>query len=243
MKKTVTMVAVIASTLILSTKKANAQQGFVAGIEGTPQTSWLLNDDDNNNSKFESLNTISGSFGLSGQYGLTDNIGIGVNALYSYQGQQYKWNGIEKIRRVEYLKIPLLFTYSYDIATNIKLIGKIGPQVDILTNAKITDKDANIIIGDHKAAYEDFGISGVAYAGAAFKLSETWYLDTSLRFDYGFMDAENKDYRKNFNNPNEITGTNGTSTTYVNNSNRAITNNMTTGLTVGLRYVFSMQNP
>jgi hypothetical protein len=54
------------------------------------------------------------------------------------------------------------------------------------------------------------------------------FLDASLRYDYGFTDAENKDYNRNINHPNgEIV------------TSRALTSNSTGGVTIGVRYLFS----
>lgn len=239
MKKSVLFGAIVATTIIMSTERAIAQKGLLIGTEGTPQMSWIMNQDDQDNDKFEFKNTLSASFGISGQYGFTQNLGIGLNALYSFQGQQFKLNGIERIKKVEYLKIPLMFTYNYEFNSVVKFIGKIGPQLDLLTNARLTDVDGNNIVGNHKEAYEDFDIAGVISLGAGYKIADNLFLDTSVRFDYAFTDAENKDYNKNINNPGELIFTNGYSYPV---NNRKIANNMTSGLTVGIRYLISTNN-
>ncbi len=171
MKKIAVTVALIAANMIVHPNNAKAQEGFQAGIEGTPQMSWLINKDDMDNNQFEYLNTLNSSFGISAQYGYSPTMGVGFNVLYSYQGQRYKFEGVEQIRKTEYLKIPLQLIF--------------------------------------------------------FKLTEMLSIDASLRGDYGFTDAENKDYKKNINHPNGAVI-----------SSRVITNNATAGVTVGLRYVF-----
>ena len=239
MKNSILLATIIATIALVSTKNADAQQGIQIGIEGTPQMSWIINNDDQTNQQFEYQNTLSGSFGISGQYGFTKNMGIGLNALYSIQGQRFKLSGIERTKQIEYLKIPLMFNYNYEFNNDIKFIGKIGPQLGVLTNAKLIDKDGGDIVGNHKEAYEDYDFEGVIYAGIGYKINENIYIDASLRFDYGFTDAENKNYTKNINNPYELIKTNGYST---NNNSRKFANNITSGLSFGIRYVFTKVN-
>jgi hypothetical protein len=59
MKKIVVSVAFIATNMIALPFGASAQEGVQVGIEGTPQMSWLINQDDSDNSKFEYLNTFN----------------------------------------------------------------------------------------------------------------------------------------------------------------------------------------
>lgn len=208
----------------------SAQQSFLVGVQGTPHMSWLMNQDDRDNASFKYLPTFTGSFGITSQFNFTPNTGIGLDALYSYQGQRYELSGIERFRMVEYVKIPLMLVYSYEVTPGVMLIGKIGPQAGMLVNARLLDKDGDRIVSDHKNAYEDFELSGVAVGGAGFKLSDNLFFDALLRFDYGFTDAEDKDYKPNVNNP--TVSNEGKITT-----NRAVTNNSTAGVTIGIRYL------
>lgn len=227
MKKIAVTVALIATNMIVHPNGAKAQEGFQAGIEGTPQISGLINMDDIDNNKFEYLNTFNSSFGISAQYGFSPMMGVGFNVLYSYQGQRYKFEGVEQIRKTEYLKIPLQLIFYNDMGTDWMFIAKVGPQLGLLMNARLTDKDGNNIIADHKNAYEDFDFGGALSLGFGYKLTEMLSIDAALRGDYGFTDAENKDYKKNINHPNGAVIT-----------SRAITNNCTAGVTIGLRYLF-----
>jgi len=220
-------VAFIATSILVLPIDASAQEGFQLGIEGTPHLSWLINKDDQKNTLFEEVYNLNGALGISAQYGFTKSAGIGVNAIYSLQGQSYKYNGVEQVKRVEYIKIPLMFIYNYEMNSTWAFIGKIGPQIELLMNAKLTDKDGNTIVSDQKDAYANYDIAGVASAGFGVKLSDMITLDAALRYDYGFTDAENKDYKKNINHPNGAVVT-----------SRAMTYNSTAGITIGLRYLF-----
>jgi opacity protein-like surface antigen len=235
MKKGLQLAAIIATGILSTVGTISAQKGIQIGVEGTPHLSWMVNKDDQNNTNFEYINTTMGSFGIRGQYGITENVGIGINVVYSFQGQRYKLNKVERIKNVEYLKIPVMFAYNYNINNEFSFFGKIGPQIDLLTNACMANEDGDKIISNHKDAYEDFVISGLAITGLGYKLTENLSIDASVRIDYGFTDAEEKDYNLNINIPNTNGNSgNGSST----KNNRAITNNLTTGLTFGLNYIF-----
>ncbi len=227
MKKIAVTVALIAANVIAQPYGASAQEGFRVGIEGTPQMSWLMNNDDQKNTSFEEVNTFNGSCGISAGYGFSKNFGVGLYALYSMQGERFKFNGVEQYKKLDYVKIPLMLVYFTEINSNWVFFGKIGPQLDLLMTAKLTDKDGNNIVSDQKNAYANYDIAGAASAGLGLKLTEMLMLDAALSYDYGFTDAENKDYKKNINHPNGAVVT-----------SRAMTYNSTAGLTIGLRYLF-----
>lgn len=229
MKTTILKIGIFAVIFIVPIGWANAQEKYHLGVQGTPHVSWMVNADDRDNPNFESVGTILGSFGITGECDFTENTGIGIDVLYSLQGQRYKLSGTERIKKVDYVKIPVMIVYKYEITPEAMFIGKLGPQAGILANARLTDKDGNNIVSDQKSAYEDFEFSGVAMGGFGFKLDEKFFIDAMLRFDYGFTDAENKDYKANINDPTgNIEG--------VNITNRATTNNTTAGVTIGLKY-------
>ena len=111
-----------------------------------------------------------------------------------------------------------MYTYNSNPAKAVSFVGKIGPQLSILTTSKLTDKDGNDLIEDTKSRYESATLGGVAIAGTQFKLSPRTFLSTAVRFDYDFTNAEDNTY-----------------TGY--NSGRAVTYNSTIGLEVGLKYL------
>lgn len=238
MKNNFLSMAIIATGMFALSQTVTAQQSMLIGVEGTPQMSWLYNEDDRDNKAYKEVNTLNGSFGVSWQFNFTNMLGIGVNGLYSYQGQRYELNGVERVKKIEYVKIPVMFVYTSDINSDIMFIGKIGPQLGLITQARFTDKEGDDIIIDHKSAYEDFDISGVISAGIGFKLGENFILDASLRGDCGFTDAEDKDYKLNINNPTVAVNGNGSESTI---SNRAMTSNATAGVTVGIRYLIKYE--
>jgi Outer membrane protein beta-barrel domain len=215
------LAALILAALTVN-KKANAQQGFSLSVKATPQLSFLQNADDRDNSIIDHKATFNGNFGIGAGYNFTPSIGVGMDVVYSLQGQKYKFLGAESgkeiNRKVNYVKVPVYFTYTYNPDKPVSFIGKVGPQVSFLTSSKLTDNNGNTLKSNTKAFYKDVTFGGMAAAGAQFKLDKKMYLTTMARFDYDFTNAENK------NNSFYPAG-------------RAKTYNMTAGLELGLKYM------
>ena len=210
--------AVLAIAAFAMNNQANAQKGFSVSVKATPQFSFLQNKDDRDNNSIDKKATFNASFGAGAGYNFTDKLGAGMDVLYSMQGQRYKTNGFEVNQKVNYLKVPVYFSYISNPSKTVSFTGKIGPQVSFLTGSKLTDNDGNNIKSDTKDLYKNVTFGGMAAAGAQFKLDKKLYLTTMARFDYDFTNAE--DHNKSF---------------YP--AGRAKTYNMTTGLEVGLKYI------
>ena len=216
MKRTILAAIVVAAFMM--NNEANAQKGFSLSVKATPQLSSFQNDDDNEISLIlDRKTTFNASFGVGAGYNFTQRAGIGMDVLYSLQGQRYGVNGTEIRQKVNYVKVPLYFSYNGDASKKVSFIGKLGPQVSILTDSKVTDKDGEDLISDTKDRYSDATFGAMAAAGAQFKLTNRLFLTTMTRFDYDFTNAEDDSYR--YYTPG-----------------RAKTYNLTTGLEVGLKY-------
>lgn len=177
----------------------------------------MLNSDDKDAPDFKRKATFGASFGVGAGYNFTNNLGLGLDVLYSIQGQKYEVNGVEFNQKVNYLKIPLMFTYNTNPSAPVVFTAKAGPQLGLRMGAKVTDSDNNDIIGDAKDMYSSVDFGAVAGAGVRFALTQKLSLDAGIRFDYSFTNAENSDYVH-----------------YA--PGRANTNNMTAGIELGLRY-------
>ncbi len=217
MKKLV--ICLFAFAGLTSMNKVNAQKGFSASVKATPQFSFLQNKNDNDNNSYENKATFNTNFGIGGAYNFTDKLGVGVDVLYSLQGQRYKLSGTEYNQKNEYVKVPVYFTYNSNSAKTVSFVGKIGPQVSFITSSKMDDKDGKAVLSDTKSRYKSTTFGGAALAGVQFKLDQNMYLVTAARFDYDFTNAEDNTYRD-----------------YT--SGRANTYNMTAGIEVGLKYNF-----
>jgi len=199
-------------------KKATAQEGFSVSVKTNPQFSFLQNKDDRDNGSIQHNATVNANFGIGAGYNFTPKLGVGMDVLYSLQGQRYEIDGMETRQKVNYIKIPVYFTYNGNPNKPISFIGKVGPQLSVLTNSKLTDNNAHTLKSDTKDLYEDVTFGGMAAAGAQIKLKRRLYLSTMARFDYDFTNAEDDSY------PNYPAG-------------RAKTYNITTGLEIGLKYM------
>jgi len=217
MKKVFILTLLIAG---LATYKANAQQGFSLSVKGNPQFSFLQNKDDNNNSNYSTKATFNAGFGLGGEYGFNNHYGVGIDVLYSLQGQRYVLNNIEFNQKVNYIKVPVYFTYNSDASKPISFVGKIGPQVSFLTDANLSNKNGDKVQINNKDRYNTVTFGGVAEAGAQYKLASQLYLTTLVRFDYDFTNAEDDTFSG-----------------YT--PGRAKTYNSTIGLEVGLKYMIN----
>ena len=215
MKKFFTSVLLIAGFAI---NKTNAQQGFSVSVKGTPQFSFLQNKDDQNNSNYSTKATFNACFGLGTEYGFDNHFGVGIDALYSLQGQRYVLTNIEYNQKVNYIKVPVYFTYNSDASKPISFIGKIGPQVSFLTDANLSNKNGDKIQLNNKDRYNTVTVGGVAEAGAQYKIASQMFLTTLVRFDYDFTNAEDDTFSG-----------------YT--PGRAKTYNSTIGLEVGLKYM------
>ena len=100
---------VYALTIVsLVTTKINAQQGFSVSIKAVPQFSFLQNKDNNNASNYSQKATFNAGFGVGAGYNFTNNLGVGLDALYSLQGQRYALNNVKYNQKNEYIKHPCI---------------------------------------------------------------------------------------------------------------------------------------
>ena len=203
--------------MMAMTTNVNAQKGFNLSVKATPQFSFLLNKDDNDNNLYNSKATFNTNFGIGAGYNFTKNIGVAIDGLYSMQGQKYELSGEEYNQKVNYVKVPVYFTYNTNPQKSISFSGKIGPQVSFLTTSKLTNDDGKDLVGDTNDRYEKATFGGAAEAGIQLRMDRNLFLTAGVKFDVDFTNAEDKDY-----------------TSYP--SGRAETYNMTSGLEVGFKY-------
>jgi hypothetical protein len=209
--------AVLAVAALMN-NEANAQKGFSLSVKATPQISFLQNDDDFENTSLLAKATFNTSIGIGAGYNLTNRLGVGLDVLYSLQGKRYEIYGVETKQKINYVKIPVYFSYNGDASRSLSFIGKVGPQVSILADSKLVDKDGEDIIPDTKDRYNDVTFGAMAAAGPQFKLNNKVFLTSMLRFDYDFTNAEDDSY-------------------HYYPVGRAKTYNGTLGLEVGLKYL------
>jgi outer membrane protein W len=215
MKKIFTLMICV---FAMASNKSIAQAGFSFSVKATPQFSFLHNESDKNNSRYDRASTFNAAFGIGAGYNFNQTIGIALDVLYSLQGQEYTVNSTEYKQKVDYIKVPVFFTYNSNPANSVSFIGKIGPQVSFLTNAKLEETNLDRVIDDTKDRYKTVTFGGAALAGAQFKLQPKVFLSTAIRFDYDLTNAEDPDYSR-----------------YP--AGRAKTHNSTAGLEIGVKFL------
>lgn len=219
MKNSIISTFSIALILLLSTNTSKAQQGYQIGVNVMPQLSFLLNSSDADNSLLETSPGLTGSLGLGFGYNFSDNLGVGIDAIYSAEGQYYEAIGIKTFQRLDYFKIPLMISFNTNPNKKAMFLAKVGPQFNLLSSAKILDDEGDELVADNKDQFSDFTIGGALFVGGSFSLTENLLLDAGLRGDIAFLNAEDEDAPQ-----------------YP--LNREVTLPMTTALQIGLRYNF-----
>ena len=231
MKNSKLKAALFAASVLISFSSVKAQKGFQIGLEGTPQLSYLANQADIDSDLWKSKHAVNGSFGLSTQLGFTEQVGIGLNVLYSFQGDKYTWKGIERYKTLQYVKIPLMLTLNFPVGDMMLVTAKVGPQLSVLSDARLLDKDNNNIVKNYSKPFEDIDFGAMLSAGIGYKLTDAVCIDMAFRYDLGFLDAEDKRYiATNIHNPTDVVTPSPAS------SPRGGTRNMTLGMTFGIRY-------
>ena len=215
--KAIIFISLSVMIMMAMTTNVNAQKGFNLSVKATPQFSFLLNKDDNDNNLYNSKATFNTNFGIGAGYNFTKNIGVAIDGLYSMQGQKYELSGEEYNQKVNYVKVPVYFTYNTNPQKSISFSGKIGPQVSFLTTSKLTNDDGKDLVGDTNDRYEKATFGGAAEAGIQLRMDRNLFVTAGVKFDVDFTNAEDKDF-----------------TSYP--SGRAETYNMTSGLEVGFKY-------
>lgn len=207
---------------VIGTTGLMAQKGLHVGLKGAPQSTWMFNGDDSDNSNWLFVPTFRASFGASFAYFFSDNAGLGVDLTYSAQGQKYELNGVDAFTKLSYFKIPVLFHYHSNAESSALFYLNVGPQFSLLTSGQTetTLPFLGVTALTNSDNYENLNIGAVLALGAGFNLTDFLMLTTGLRFDFAFTDAENK-----------------ASGLYSLDEDRRPNHNATAGLEIGLRYV------
>lgn len=182
-----TMLMLLAS--LFAGSKTFAQQGVSFKASAGAQTSWIFNSDDSDVDGFSQKFYLHPAFSLGAGYNFTDNLGLGLDVMYSFQGRKYEIDDVEARLSMDYLKIPLYFHYNTNPASQWMFSANVGPQVGILTRAKALDSDGNEL-GDVKDGYKDLTFGAFASAGTEYKLTNNLNLFGLVRYDFDFSNCE-----------------------------------------------------
>lgn len=237
---------------MFSTSSLFAQEGLKMGIVAIPQSTWMINQQDMEAplDQFDYQLSWGMAAGAMVGYNFNDHLGFRLNFLYSAQGQRYQAKNsldstINHVRRLNYLKVPLMIGFNTGTEFN-KLVFSFhaGYQANVLINANYRNDDESYTpdealwddVTDYPTNYQRY--SWLAHGpvvdfGLDIKLTYNVMANIHLRGDYTISDVENKNsaYKLWTNGiPDDVT---------FYPSDRGITNNLNAGLMIGLTYTFS----
>ena len=202
-----------------------AQEGAIRiGAVLLPQNTWLLNQDDSDAGPEQDYEVTWGfAGGISASYNFNDYLGVGLDVLYSNQGQKYKGtkSGTTYTAKatLNYLKLPLLLRFNSDPNSVVQFNAFLGPQFSFLLSYKdraeanvsflgtnitnireVSGKEMIITTGNTSTEeeltapiYKSFLPGAVLGFGIGIKPTDALLISLHIRADYAFGDAENKD--------------------------------------------------
>jgi hypothetical protein len=199
---------------------AFAQKGkeVIIGVGGAVTNTWIINQNFYGEPEVDYAPKFSYAASLNLGYNFTGNIAVMTELQYSHQGQKYEgeqtWAGhnfeiVERNIKLYYLNIPVFFKYSFGKDLT-KFRFMIGPQFGLLMNAEqeylrdgkkqpTTAYDINnvpfitteTVIKDR---YDNLDIGVAIDIGTDITLSELFFINAGLRFNYGFKDVNTEPY-------------------------------------------------
>ena len=212
--------AIIAFAALLATTTASyAQKGFSLSVKAAPQLSYMLNADDKDNEFYKTKGQFGFAAGIGAGYNFSDHHGIGVDAIYSYEGRRFELLGSEFDQRISYLKVPVYFAYSFNTGHTFSYTAKVGPQASFLLGSKLMDQDGRELSENTNDLFSDVNFGAMAGFDVDAQVAPAMQVSLGVRADGNFTNSENED-----------------AAGY--NTNRAGTHNLTPGVFVGLKYQF-----
>lgn len=195
------MRAVLFILLISSSGLIKAQEDWNLHAYGIGQNTMLLNKADSDSSTVLYRSTYAGAFGVGVNYYWNKKWGVGLDAIYSFQGQEKEYGlndtlfiGIFENVKLQYLKIPVTARYRSDSDTRFRYRATFGPTVMVLVDATkkqtVPSKEAE---GDAKSEFNQLNWGLFTSQGVQFKIGKKIWLNFDLIADWGISDAEDKD--------------------------------------------------
>ncbi|MEI9910587.1 MAG: outer membrane beta-barrel protein [Bacteroidota bacterium] len=193
-KKQSIIVSLCVMLIMTMTTNVYAQKGFNISVKAAPVLCSVFNKDDLDNDNYEWKPTVGASFGAGIGYGFTKNTGVAVDVLYALQGQRYEINNKEFNQHLNYIKVPLMFTYNIQLINILSLTGKAGPQVSFLSKSQLFDDDRNSIKNNTNDQFRNVTFGGMFSTGVNIKIGNNLFATGDMRFDGDFTNAEDRKY-------------------------------------------------
>jgi hypothetical protein len=198
-----------------------------------PSITVISQGDHDSNPYVKNKLTFAGGAGVTFGYTIKPNFVITSGILYASHNQ--KFDGYATIadstfkiysgkKRLDYLKVPVLFKFmSAGDKGPFKYYGFVGPQFAFLLKG-----DGATVVYEHydngyffdlppanNKYYNPFIIELSAGVGADYQLADNLYLQTSLKFDAGLNNTENKAFfNSNYYNKSDHTSDNHNTRNY-----------------------------
>lgn len=205
-----------------------AQQGLHLGVQVTPKSPLIINQNAYGEEELEYRFTFGYAAGVEAGYYFTDKLGLFTGFQYSTQGQQYQDESpqsvIDREVKLSYWRVPLYFRFSSE-ADVVGFYVNAGTYFAFLNSAEISYQNAGIdlSVADASDRFKDTEVGFLGGLGAQIHFSEQFYGTAGLRFTYGFADMNTEDW--------QITNLDGV---YDPSHNASL------GINLGLAYVFDM---
>ena len=230
------------------------------GFSYLPQKTTISNSiSDKNDDIYRNKTTFAGGGGISFTYWFNKQIGFQTGIIYVSHNQKFvsklfvrdsmggpgSTKEVKGKKRLDYLKVPLLLTYKYNVSRKFGVSMFAGPQFAYLLKG-----DGAIIIyqqyDDGQSDFYDLPPSSSNYynkllidiaAGGSFnfKLSPELSINTGLRFDWSISDVENKDATTAY-------GSEERPTYFFGDPDRKKAHNSSIGILLGVTYTFCDKN-
>lgn len=178
-----------------------AQQGFHVGYKVAPQSTWMFNGDNSDNAQYRYVSTWGVAHGPSLAYWFKPTVGVGLDLIFSKQGQKFqvlKESDYTNYTMLKYIKLPILLHFSSDPEQPVTFVGQFGPQFAFLTKGEVEVEQypGGLVVNetlDVKGGYKSTNIGWVLGFGMGTNFGTDFLgMTIQLRFDFGFTDAENK---------------------------------------------------
>jgi len=168
--------------LLIGYRVTGQTNGLYIGLERSPQVSWLYT----GNSALHSRIRLGDQYGLLVHYDFYKQLGIAMDAVISTQEVGLNWQETSYQLRSRYVKIPLQLNYTHLPMGPFSLVGRIGPEVTILTEASLNQNEQS---NNVKAVFRDVGIGAAAYAGFRLSIVDFVSLNLGIRLDQDFSNG------------------------------------------------------
>jgi len=169
----------LSSTDYASGSTGSRNNGF--GIKGGLNLTNVHGTDKGGIPNRENLNTFMA--GVYAQFGLSNQVSIQPELLYSRQGYRYQTatSTDQRVNRLDYLKMPVLLVYNF--LDNVSV--HIGPEIALLTKVKNAGADQDLGTFGYNSI--DYGVVG----GAEFRLGPA---RVGARYDLGLAKIRKDNY-------------------------------------------------